>query len=237
MEVEILFNSKSTSDDFSIGWGLSFLIDKRILFDTGEKGVFLLNNINKLNIDISLIESVVISHEHWDHTGGLWEVLKLGTNLNIYLCPSFSDEFKKKVKFNNGIIVETDGFVEVAKDVYITKEIVGKYKGIDIAEQAVVLDTDKGLSIITGCAHPGIIDILKLVRKEFSNYEFYAVFGGFHLMNEHHSKVESIVSIFKEMGIKKVGPTHCSGTETESIFKEKYGDDFIEMKVGQVITV
>ena len=76
MKIKVLFNSKSAYISLRSGWGLSMLIGNNILFDTGESGAFLLHNMKELNIDLSAIDAVVISHEHWDHTGGLWDVLK-----------------------------------------------------------------------------------------------------------------------------------------------------------------
>jgi len=76
MEVKTLFNNETINKDLRRGWGLSFLIDQKILFDTGENGFWLLENMRNLNVDIERIKTVVISHDHWDHTGGLWEVLK-----------------------------------------------------------------------------------------------------------------------------------------------------------------
>ena len=235
MEIKILFNSAAISEGYAVGWGVSFLIDNKILFDTGEKGIFLLNNIKKMKVDISLIEAVVISHDHWDHAGGLWELLKQRPNINVYSCPGFSDDFKQKVKACNGKLIENNNFKEIDKNIFVTGEISGEYKGKNMPEQALVLDTDKGLLVLTGCAHPGIIEILKVVKEKFPEKQFYSVFGGFHLMNNQSRDVEAIVNTFREFGVKKVGPTHCSGAQAEDVFKIEYGDDYFDVKVGQVI--
>src|SRR3989339_730351 len=97
MYVRVLFNSAALLEEHSVGWGLSFLIDNKILFDTGEKGDLLINNINKLQVELSLIEAVVFSHDHWDHTGGLEEILTKNPNINVYTCPGFGKDFKPGV--------------------------------------------------------------------------------------------------------------------------------------------
>ncbi len=237
MEIKILFNSANIDDRLSIGWGVSFLIGKSVLFDTGEKGEDLLNNIKEMKVDCSLIKQVVISHDHWDHTGGLKDILKQRTDINVYSCPGFTDEFKGKVKTGKSRLVENSDFMEISENIYVTGEIQGEYKGKDISEQAVVVITDKGLTAITGCAHPGILKILDLVRKKFPDNPFYAVFGGFHLMKKHSRSISAIVEEFRGLGVTKAGPTHCSGTEAENIFKEEYGNNFISMKVGEVLHV
>lgn len=237
MEIKIIFNSKATSLKLSIGWGISCLVDNNILFDTGEKGGYFLNNIEQMNIDISCLKAVVISHDHWDHTGGLWELLNQKPGIKVYACPNFSLQFKKKVKQLNGILVEADGFVEIAKDIFITGEIPGEYKEKYLAEQALILKTKNGISIITGCAHPGIIKIIEKVKTKFPEESIFLVFGGFHLMNKDKGSIENIADKFKKMGVEKAGPTHCSGKEAEKIFKKEYGDAFITVKAGQIWNV
>ncbi len=237
MEIKMLFNGAGINEDFFTGWGLSFLIDNRIIFDTGEKGDALLKNINKMKIDVSLVESLVISHDHWDHTGGMLEILGLQKNMNVYACPGFSNEFKEEVRVNKGVLIDNDSFFEVSKGVYVTGEIQCKYKGKAMPEQAIVINSDKGLSVITGCAHPGIVEILELVKRNFTTKKFYAVFGGFHLMSKDGKDLSSIVKSFRKLGVKKAGPTHCSGTDAENIFKKEYGKDFISTKIGERINV
>ncbi len=237
MQVKILFNSGNIEKNLSIGWGVSFLIGNSVLFDTGEKGEPLLNNAKEMNIDLSQVQDIVISHDHWDHTGGLWDILKQRQDINVYGCSGFSDEFKGKVESSANKLIESCGFMEISKDVYVTGEIQGEYKGKDISEQAVVVDSDKGLTVITGCAHPGIVKILDLVRGRFPDKPFYAVFGGFHLMNKHSRNIHSIMDVFKGLGVKKAGPTHCSGTEAENVFKEEYGNNFLSTKVGEIVCI
>ncbi len=187
MKIKILFNSSSDNEELSAGWGLSFLIDERIMFDTGERGDSLINNINKLKTDLSLVEAVVISHDHWDHTGGLWEILKQRPNIKVYGCPGFNLEFKHKVSEFSSKVIDAENFTLIAPRIYSTGEIIGKYKGKNISEQALIIKTDNGFSLITGCAHPGIIKILERVKTQLSITKFYAVLGGFHLKN--HSRL------------------------------------------------
>lgn len=71
MKLMVLYDNTSRIQRLQFGWGFSCLVDERILFDTGENGQSLLENMNTLHVDISKIDAVVISHEHWDHTGGL----------------------------------------------------------------------------------------------------------------------------------------------------------------------
>ena len=68
MKVNIIFDKYTKEKSLRTGWGVSFLVDEKILFDTGENGSWLMANMESLNLEIDKIEAVVISHDHWDHT-------------------------------------------------------------------------------------------------------------------------------------------------------------------------
>ena len=237
MKVQILFNNEALSGKLSTGWGFSCLVNNNILFDTGESEKYLFKNMEYMGIDIQGIEAVVISHDHWDHTGGLWGVLKRKKGLKVYACPHFSKKFKEKTRNLHGELIEADRFIEISKNIFISGEIAGTYCGRDMPEQALVAKTKNGITIITGCAHPGIIQMVEKVKNEFPDEQLYSVFGGFHLMDKDKHLIKIVVNKFKKMKIKKAGPTHCSGKEAEGIFGEKYGDNFISVKAGQTLDI
>jgi len=237
MKIKVLFNSLGVQEDLSVGWGLSFLIDNRVLFDTGSKGEFLKNNINKLKVDCSSLESVVISHDHWDHTGGLLEVLKVNPDIKVYGCSGFSVDFKSKMSEGSSNYFEIDDFSRIATGIYTTGEMIGTYKGDNISEQALIIKTEKGVSVVTGCAHPGIIKILEKVKSQLSIKEFYAVFGGFHLKEFSIKEIEAIADKFIDFKVNKVGATHCSGDKAEKCFQDVYKDNFLSLRVGDVVTI
>jgi len=237
MKIKILFDKVTENKKLHTGWGISFLVDNSILFDTGESGSLLMKNMKNLKVNSNKIEAVVISHDHWDHQGGLWELLRKKKGLTVYTCPNFSAEFKNKVKKLKGNLKETKKIVEISRNIFVTGEIAGEYKGEYMPEQALVIKTKKGISLITGCAHPGIIKILTAVKKAFPNENIYTVLGGFHLMDNDGRLIKIIADEFKKRGVKKVGATHCSGPRAEEIFKLKYKKDFLPIKVGKEIQV
>ena len=104
-------------------------------------------------------------------------------------------------------------------------------------EQVFVAKTLNGITLITGCAHPGIIKIVDKVKEDFPNEKIYLVFGGFHLMEKDKREVKLVAEKLKEMKVGRVGPAHCTGYEAELIFKETYQNDFVTIKAGQTFEI
>ena len=108
--------------------------------------------------------------------------------------------------------------------------------GIQIKEQALLIETSQGIILITGCAHPGIVDIVKKA-KDVLKKDIYLVFGGFHLVETSANQVNRIIAEFEDLGVQKVGATHCTGDEAIELFKKAYGENFVALGVGKRITV
>ena len=237
MRIKIIFDKESKNKRLHTGWGISFLINDEILFDAGENGDWLIDNMKKLKVKLDKLKTVIISHDHWDHMRGLWGLMRKVKGITVHACPGFSDSFKRHVKILGGNLIQHSDFNQLKKGIYVTGEIPARYKGSSMPEQALVLKTKNGISVLTGCAHPGIIKILKKVRTKFPKEKLYLVLGGFHLYGKNSRAIETIVDSFKEIGVKKVGPTHCTGKKATELFREGFGDDFIDVKVGQTINI
>lgn len=237
MQVKILFDSVALNDRFLTGWGVSYLIDGKVLFDAGGKTYSLFRNITEMDVNIDSINTVVISHNHWDHVGGLPTILKRKKGVDVYACPNFNLKFKDKVKNLHGTIIETDKITEIEKNIFVTGEIFGVYNGECMSEQALIIKTENGISIMTGCAHPGILGILEKVKEGFPQEKLYFVFGGFHLKDSSRREIKGIVERFRNMGVEKVGPSHCSGKEATEVFRKRYGKDLIPIMVGQTLKI
>lgn len=237
MNIRTIFDKFSLDTQYRTGWGVSFLVDDSILFDTGENGDWLIHNMKTMKVDFGKIDAVVISHDHWDHTGGLWTLLKIKPSITVYACPGFSAAFKQNVRKLGSNLIETDAMTEISPNIYAGKEIIGVYKEDSIAERALVIDGNSGVSIITGCAHPGVVKIVRVVMEAFRNKQVSLVMGGFHLMGNTRDDIQKVVEEFREMRVQLAGPTHCTGDETENVFKEEYGKNFISIIVGDAVVV
>ena len=210
-------------------WGFSTLVkikDEAILFDTGGDARILLYNMKKLGIEPGSIGKVVISHIHSDHLGGLMGFLEKNSHAQVFVPRSFPDFIKKKIRNAGAKLVEVYGPMKIADYVYTTGELPGPPE-----EQFLIVDSSMGLVIITGCAHPGILNIIRKAREFMGKKEVYLVIGGFH-----HPPME-VVRAFRVLGVKKVAPSHCTGERQRAAFKKEYGDDFISYGVGMVVEI
>ena len=228
--IKIYYDNTSVNKEIKPEWGFSALIKydtRNILFDTGGKADILAANMKKMGSDPNDIEFVVISHEHWDHVGGLSTVLK--PKQKVYLLKSFSHNFKGQIKASKAKLIEVEGFQEIFPGVYTTGEM-----GEAIKEQALIVDSDKGLIIVTGCSHPGIVEIVRC-SKELLKKEVYFVVGGFHLKDLSAQQVSNIVEALKALGVKKIAPCHCTGEMAIAVFQKEFGDDFIKVGAGSVV--
>ncbi|HPU29474.1 MAG TPA: MBL fold metallo-hydrolase [Syntrophorhabdaceae bacterium] len=236
MKIKILFDNKRINNTFFHGWGVSYLIEDTILFDTGEKSSYLFNNMVRMDVNVDSIKTVVISHDHFDHTGGLWGLLQERPGLDLYICFGLSRAFRDKARSYRCNIIEVNSFTQIANNIYTTGQIKGMCGPYYIAEQALVLETEKGLTIITGCAHPGIIKIVEHIMNH-KNGKIHLVMGGFHLIDESIRKIKEINNKLRELGVQYIGPAHCTGEAATIIFKESYRENFIDIKVGHTIEV
>jgi 7,8-dihydropterin-6-yl-methyl-4-(beta-D-ribofuranosyl)aminobenzene 5'-phosphate synthase len=210
-------------------WGFSCLVeglDKTILFDTGGDSALLLRNMRTLGIHPRDVEVIVISHVHGDHVGGLAGFLEENPAVTVYLPQSFPESIRHATREAGAGIVEVDGPVEICEHVYSTGELGG-----GIREQSLAIETARGLVVITGCAHPGVVDIVRRA-KELTGGEVHLVLGGFHLGGASETTIAGIAETLQQLGVRRVAPCHCSGDVARRLFGEAYGEDFVPAGVG-----
>ncbi|MBD3343879.1 MAG: MBL fold metallo-hydrolase [Chitinivibrionales bacterium] len=237
MNMKVLFDKDTQESDYRTGWGISFLINETVLFDASENGEWLLHNMQAMNVDIDAIDSVVISHDHWDHTGGLGSFLEKKPSCTVYGCSGFSDRFRQNVRKYGTNLIEPAGSTHIAENIFVSGEIIGTYKNAPISEQALVIQGNDGISVVTGCAHPGITTMIRTIADSFQQKEIALAAGGFHCMQKETHEITGIINELHDLGVCKVGPTHCSGNEAQRLFKDAWGDNYVSFRVGESITI
>lgn len=234
-------------------FGLSFLIeaDKKILFDTGSSDIFL-QNAQRLNISLDDLDAVVLSHGHWDHGNGLAHVKP-----NALIChPAvFTKRFNRKDQRYIGLnlsLEEVKGRFDLhttSSPYYISKQIVflGEIPRLNDFEKtpehftdangipdhipddsALAVKTNKGLVVVSGCAHSGICNTIEYAMKITGETKVLAVIGGFHLKADNE-QMHKTVDYFKNLGIPQIHPSHCTALPALARFYDAF-------KINQVLT-
>jgi 7,8-dihydropterin-6-yl-methyl-4-(beta-D-ribofuranosyl)aminobenzene 5'-phosphate synthase len=225
-----VYDNETLDPNLASAWGFACLVGDDLLFDTGGDAGRLLSNMERMGIDPAGIGTVILSHAHGDHTGGLSGLLNTGVRPTVYVPRSFPQRFKADVR-SLTTLVEVAGPVEIRPGIHTTGEV-----GRDIAEQALAVETVEGLVVVTGCAHPGVVEMVRQA-KESAGGEVGLVIGGFHLGSASRRQVERIIADFRDLGVRKVAPCHCTGARAMRMFAEEYEGDFVKVGAGRVITV
>lgn len=213
MKITLIYDNYVFKEGLRADWGFACLVEVEntppILFDAGANGSILLSNMNELSIDPAAIQEVFISHNHWDHLGGLPEFLEVNKDVKVYVpasCPP-PPGAKEVISVSNPI--------QIHENIFST----GELKRV---EQSMAIKTENGVVVIVGCSHPGVGTILKSAAQ-FG--KVYALIGGLHGFND-----------FELLGdLDLVCPTHCTQhiKEITSLYPEKC----IDGGVGKTISL
>jgi len=234
IRLHVVFNNLPYKVGLQTGWGFACLIeglDKVILFDTGGDGDILLSNMQKLALDPHAVEAVVLSHIHGDHTGGLSAFLARNPDVTVDMPESFPAWFQQEVKQLGAVMETIAGPRRLFGSVHSTGEM-----NHGIKEQALILDTSRGLVVITGCAHPNVADMAEHAQA-YLGKNLYLLMGGFHLGGKSDAEIRTIIKRLKALGVRKVAPSHCTGDNAIRLFRDTWNEDFIEGGLGAVIEV
>lgn len=233
-KLTILFDNYTADSRLHSNWGFSCLVEasgRTLLFDTGSDGAALFYNIRKLGIDFFAVEAVVISHNHWDHVGGLGEVLENLPGTALYIPASFPDRFKNAARYQGAEVKDISAPTEILPGVVSLGEM-----GDKIIEQSLLIYADKGNVLLTGCAHPGVINTVERAI-EYAGSPPYMILGGLHLKGKSERILIEVINGIKEHGVEKAAPSHCTGDRARVVFEEVFGKGFIEVGAGSVIEI
>ena len=256
MNIYVLTEDTKKDEKFDAEHGLSLYFEKdnkNFLFDTGQSDLFL-KNANKLGIDLSKIDYLIFSHGHYDHTGGL-TYLQLNGKVKIIahpycLCPKYyGKRYIGFPKHNSELVMLLkEKPAALTKNVHFLGQIPGerrsslgcyvkdnvKYTDFLLDDSAMAIIENDKLIILSGCAHSGIVNIVKYAKELFNQKEI-AVIGGFHMLNYSDKEINSIINELKRLGVIKIYPGHCTGQKAvEKLLNSFDGEGLYSGKVIQI---
>lgn len=272
MEITALIeNEMGKCSELKNEFGLSLYIkdvDIELIFDTGKSGEFTVN-ADKLGIDLKNIEHVVLSHSHFDHTGGMRALIeKYNKNFTLHISRTFFEEkhritelvheflgnnFDEKYILDNKIKIDyiADDETKLSKNItlftnfkqlvdfetpvrYYFRKIYDDYI-LDNMEDEIIIaaETSKGLVLICGCSHIGIVNIIENIKRR-TGKKIYGIIGGLHLTKASDERIEKVMRYFTESEIEFFGVSHCTGEKAVNILKSS-GKKFIQVNTGTKI--
>jgi len=254
-------------------WGLSLLVENdnaTILLDAGQS-MSVVHNAAVMGIDLKRIERIVLSHGHFDHTGGLEPLLRrLGREIEIIAHPDiWADKYGCRDPKRPGYIgipyqahlLESLGArfrlsrepVEVAHGIMTTGEVPmvtpfeqvepylqvredGGFKPDELLDDlGLIIKTPAGLVVLLGCAHRGIINTLYHAREITGEPRIDTVLGGCHLMDATAERVRLTIEALKELGVQRLGVSHCTGLSAACAMQQAFGERFFFNNAGMII--
>lgn len=274
MKIRLTTLSENTAGQPGLNaeWGLSFLVeagDRTILFDTGA-GNAILHNLDRLELKLPKATPIVLSHAHYDHTGGLEPVLRRVGPTTVTAHPAVWE--RKFVRRPNEDSAAEVGIpysrqelerlgadfqlskepVRLAEHIWTTGEIpmVTEFEAIEPIflvreggacrpdaipdDQALVLQSGKGLVIVLGCAHRGIINTIRHAQSITGERRVHTIVGGTHLFPKNESQKNRAIAVLKEIGVEKIGVSHCTGFDASMKLARAFGEDFFLNNAGCV---
>lgn len=265
MVIKVLAENTVSCDNFVAEHGLSLYIETpkhKLLFDLGQTDI-LFQNAEILGVNIENVDIVVISHAHYDHTGGLKTFLKRNSKALIYMNENvFGDYFSedryigmdKSLLENDRIIFTKDNF-EIDDELYLftANKTPIKHKTYSHQskleqsclvrddykhEQYLLIKENSSTSLISGCSHKGILNIIDFAKQ----HKATNIIGGFHLKDL--DKYEGSVIILRDLATslnscKEITfyTCHCTGTLQYDFLKKAINNRLNYISTGTTIKI
>jgi 7,8-dihydropterin-6-yl-methyl-4-(beta-D-ribofuranosyl)aminobenzene 5'-phosphate synthase len=268
--VRVTVLSTMLSGGYNGEWGFAAMVEldgRRILFDTGSRPETVLNNLREMKMDLAGVPSVILTHHHRDHTGGLVTLRRdvMGRDAKA-IATAYggkgilaerrpANDFvlvKGEYESTGARVVEVDKPLELAPHVWLTGPVPRVHnernwsggtrlrkEGVESEDtlpedQALVVDTERGLVVVSGCGHAGIVNTLTYARKVVRMAPVHAVIGGFHLFDANEEKLAWTAKELEPMGIQYFLAAHCTGVESTVRLRELMKLPAERMTIAQV---
>ena len=274
MAVRITTLSENTAQlDFLAEWGLSILIEtdnRKVLLDTGMS-ISAVHNADLLGIDLSAVDTIVLSHAHVDHTGGLRDVLRRTGSVEVVAHPDIwipkyvvfgelqryagMPFMREELESLGASFTLTSEPHIISDEIMTTGEVAmtTDYEQIDdrlclkvgddfvpdplTDDLAVIIRTEQGLALITGCAHRGIVNTIRHVQNITGGDYIHTIIGGTHLHMVPQDRIEKTAGELKELGLQRLGVSHCTGFYSSAALAKEFGDIFFLNNAGTQIVL
>jgi len=233
VSITIIYDNYQDDASLETDWGFACLVeyqDQQLLFDAGRNPALYRNNVRLLEIKPEEIPSLFISHAHGDHTAGIPWITETNPSVKCYLPATYAEDLKANGKLHQN----STGLSEPT-------HLYGPYYStgdnfVSFKEQGLVIKTEDGGVLITGCGHPGITEMVSVVKEDLG-IQVHTVIGGLHLLQTPDDEVKMIAAKLQQMGVKKICPTHCTGDKAMALFKEAFKEGFLDGGTGRKIKI
>jgi 7,8-dihydropterin-6-yl-methyl-4-(beta-D-ribofuranosyl)aminobenzene 5'-phosphate synthase len=237
-------------------WGFSVAVGD-VLLDAGQSGIAA-DNARRLGLDPSGFETVVVSHGHYDHTGGLPACLDGETTVYAHpdaFTPKFKDgthigvpHAREYIESRADVVTHREP-VEVAPSVYAIGEVPRPHADNPVGErvtedggresdpilddQSVAVATDRGIGLVLGCCHAGLRNTIEHAESVLDD-EVRWVVGGTHLVAADDAAVHDLAE-WLDGKLETLAGSHCTGVDAERILANELGDTFESIGVGSAL--
>jgi 7,8-dihydropterin-6-yl-methyl-4-(beta-D-ribofuranosyl)aminobenzene 5'-phosphate synthase len=246
-----------------------------VLVDVAQDAAALLENFKRMNISLSCVDALVLTHCHYDHTQGVAKILReIGKrDLPIIAHPDLfrkhfiSDPFlrpigvmdgdrKSDIEAAGGTLYLTSDPLNILPGLMTTGEIprITDFEEVgmslytlengEVKPDAMIDDLSvvanvqgKGLIIVTGCSHAGIVNISHHAMKLNVKERIYAIIGGFHLIEASEQRIQKTASELKKIDPEWVYAGHCTGFKAQMALYSVFKDHFEPLYTGLSLEV
>jgi 7,8-dihydropterin-6-yl-methyl-4-(beta-D-ribofuranosyl)aminobenzene 5'-phosphate synthase len=274
LSITIIVDDAPGKNELVAEHGLSIWIeadDRRILFDTGQSDA-LAHNAKLLGIDLAEAHAIVLSHGHYDHTGGLSAVLEINKTADIYchpgvVVPRYSlkpGEAAKPIGMpqsglasltkNKSRVQSVSAVKHISNEIGITGPIPRESTFEDTGgpffldperlrpdpiedDLAMWFNTRKGLVVLTGCCHSGIVNTVTYHRTLAPGKKIHLLIGGLHLLNASAGRLQRAIEFLDKSGINHIAPCHCTGQNVVPAIQSAFPAGFLFCATGSVFTI
>lgn len=264
VKVAVLNDNRCDNNSLECEHGLSLYVEydnKKFLFDSGQTDIFL-KNAKIMGIDLNNLDFIVLSHGDYDHGNGL---KYLDFNTNLICHPDFLktriskrtgkfdglNQSKEELKQKYNLIITKESY-EISDKIIFLGEIERNNdfeKGDNLPmidesgdtyqhkdDSGIVLKTDNGIVVISGCAHSGICNTIEYAKKVAKDNRVLAAIGGFHL-KEINDQTNKTIDYIIENDIKYLYPAHCTSDSVCEEFTKRMSGKVKVLSTGMCLNI